>query len=233
MDDKVDIDYLSEQLETAVHQAIVECLKKELPPKQQPALELKDRFIPAWGELGQRVNARQNVQLTYVTAIGVVFAALVAASYSDKEQGKYATAWLAIFMPVLGLVFTAWFCHHDLNIGILNRYLQAIEECDEVNTQVPRWFVQEDGFGCVSHSYRPIILWAFGFLQCLALIPIFLLLLGQIGIELNKAMTTMAAFSCVVVVLPIVGLIYSNILRKQLKGKEVKLDEHGRMRLEK
>ena len=122
---------------------------------------LSQRYASAWQEIGQRIQARQNVNLVlFTTSFGVVplYIFKLIETYSSQSnisqnnqfkmaaeapyfEAPYLFMILAVSISFIAWSFSFWITHNDKTIGLLSAFCGAIEKLDNPRNDLllPAW----------------------------------------------------------------------------------------------
>ncbi|MBM3982253.1 MAG: hypothetical protein FJ304_18700 [Planctomycetes bacterium] len=103
---------------------------------------IEARYTAATLEKCARIQARQFVQVTYLTIATTLVAALIAARAELANMGNYSSFVLTVGVPCVAAIFAAWCGNQDSVIALLDSYCYALEQYGkEISTaiHVPSW----------------------------------------------------------------------------------------------
>lgn len=112
---------------------------------------LSQRYASAWQEISQRIQSRQNANLTLFTvSFGIVplyiFTLLKMQSDYSALGLEHSPVWvetltvfavLSIAISIISWAFSFWISHNDKTIGLLGLFCASIERMDNPNNDLP------------------------------------------------------------------------------------------------
>ncbi len=105
---------------------------------------IESRYTAATLEKCSRIQARQIVQLTYISLSGPLVATLLSGGfYLIPQLSDYAAFVLAVGVPCVAAIFAAWCGNQDSVIALLDSYCRRLEEFGAELTgrdDAPRWY---------------------------------------------------------------------------------------------
>jgi hypothetical protein len=88
---------------------------------------IEQRYSSATIEKSARIQARQLIQLTYITILATLLAAILSGRLELKILSNYSALVLCVGVPCLATVFAAWCGNHDASIALLDNYCRRLE----------------------------------------------------------------------------------------------------------
>jgi hypothetical protein len=145
------------------------------------------RYTAAWGELSQRLAARQSVYLQFATVSLAATSALLGVMNAAKDAAAVPWArgiaeWGAVGLIVYSWAFALWIRNNDAVVGLLGSFCRILERTDDPDgtSDFPAWHTEAQGWIVIARYYRQYSDWAAIIVTVSSSVPAFFFGVGHL-----------------------------------------------------
>ncbi|MCK8493541.1 hypothetical protein M0L20_16870 [Spirosoma sp. RP8] len=112
-------------------------------PKVVP---ISTRYSYAWAELNTRIQARQQVHLSFTTFTWIAFSFAISNTTANDKEWMFGH-WIGFLLPLAALPFALWNSHNDITIGLLSAFCRECEKWErDTDKFFPAWHCKDQGW---------------------------------------------------------------------------------------